>query len=279
MVRIAHPTQMLIISTKLLIILGKCGILSKHCQEVKKHQKREGTKMKRLTLLLCAGLLMFTAFTAMPKDNEIVYNIKPIAKSEMKVIPDALKKQLREASFQVTDKQNKLVCEIWLRKAIEVKELPSEDGADGVTNYSMFPEGAFLGVIRFKQKSTNCRGNTIFPGIYTIRYMLMPEDGDHIGVAAYKDFIMLLPAMIDKGAPTMDRELIIATALKSSEHPHNLALVPLEKKPEKTPVFKIDESNNLALYIKIAKLKAIGTDKTRDVIAGVVLGLPLGNEE
>lgn len=232
--------------------------------------------MTRLTLLLCAGLCVFAAFTAIPEENEIAYNIKPIAKSDMKVIPDALKKQLREASFQITDKQNKLVCEIWFRKAIEVKELPSEDAADGMTNYTMFSEGAFLGVIRFKQKSTNCRGNTIFPGIYTIRYMIMPEDGDHIGVAPYKDFVMLLPAFVDKGEPTMERELIIATALKASEHPHNLALMPVEKNLEKMPVFKIDESNNLVLYMQLAKLQVAGTDKTKDIRAGIVLGLPSG---
>jgi len=235
--------------------------------------------MKRQTLLLCAGLLMFAAFTAIPKDDEIAYSIKPIAKSDMKAIPDVLKKQLHEQSFHITDKGGKLVCEIWLRKAIEVKKLPSEDASDGVTNYSMLPEGVFLGVIIFKQKSTNCRGNTIFPGIYTMRYILIPEDDFHIGIAPHKDFMMLFTAKVDKGESTIESGKIIAMALKSAQHPHNLALVPVEKKPKKMPVFKIDDANNLVLYIKLAKLKAADTGKTKDVVAGVVLGLPLNAED
>jgi len=221
---------------------------------------------------------MFAAFAATPKD-EIAYSVKPTAKSDMKAIPDVLKKQLHEKSFHITDKGNKLACEIWLRKAIEVKKLPSKDASDGVTNYSMLPKGVFLGVIKFKQKSTNCRGNTIFPGIYTMRYILIPEDGYHIGVAPYKGFIMLLPAKVDKGESTIESEKIIAMALKSTQHPHNLAIVPVKKKPKKTPVFKIDDANNLVLYIKLARLKASGTGKTKDVTTGVILGFPSGTRE
>lgn len=44
------------------------------------------------------------------------------------------------------------------------------------------------------------REQRIPPGLYTARYSLHPEDGDHMGVAPSRDFAVLSPAALDKDA-------------------------------------------------------------------------------
>ena len=54
-----------------------------------------------------------------------------------------------------------------------------------------------LGVARFPAKYKDRRGQTIKPGVYTMRYGLFPVNGDHQGVAPQRDFLIPSPAALD----------------------------------------------------------------------------------
>lgn len=56
------------------------------------------------------------------------------------------------------------------------------------------PEGAFLGVVEFPAKGSDFREQSVPPGVYTIRFGLHPEDGNHMGVAPSRDFGLLAQA-------------------------------------------------------------------------------------
>ena len=58
-------------------------------------------------------------------------------------------------------------------------------------------ESALLGVISFPSGGKDFRGQAIKPGFYTMRYELLPEDGNHLGVAPTRDFVLLLAAGAD----------------------------------------------------------------------------------
>ena len=51
-----------------------------------------------------------------------------------------------------------------------------------------------MGVIRFSQPAADFRGQRIPAGFYTLRYELIPNDGNHLGVAPN---LLLVPAASD----------------------------------------------------------------------------------
>ena len=49
----------------------------------------------------------------------------------------------------------------------------------------------------FPKGMSDYRGQAIPPGSYTLRYAMLPQDGNHMGVAPNPDFLLAIPAAID----------------------------------------------------------------------------------
>jgi hypothetical protein len=90
------------------------------------------------------------------------------------------------------------VVTFWMRSAPFEGELASGFGV----RFDNVPEGAFLGVLEFPERGSDFREQSVPPGVYTIRFGLHPEDGNHMGVAPSRDFALLSP---------VDQDLEIAT--------------------------------------------------------------------
>ncbi|HEY3440868.1 MAG TPA: hypothetical protein VGK29_08960 [Paludibaculum sp.] len=112
-----------------------------------------------------------------------------------------------------------VVCEIWL-----VAAAPA--GGTVEQNASLAaPHGALLGVARYPARFADRRGQTIKPGVYTMRYSYFPMNGDHQGVAPQRDFAILSPAATDTDAaakPAFDA--LMDMSRKASGTPHPLVL-------------------------------------------------------
>ena len=106
-------------------------------------------------------------------------------------IPEAT--QALVAAEAVTVKSgDTVVAHFWMRAAAF-----AGDAVDGFgVRYDTIPEGAFLGVVSFPEKGSDFREQSIPSGIYTLRFGLHPENGDHMGVAPSRDFAVLSP--VDK---------------------------------------------------------------------------------
>ena len=93
-------------------------------------------------------------------------------------IPEAT--QALVAAEAVTVKSgDTVVAHFWMRAAAF-----EGDAVDGFgVRYDTIPEGAFLGVVSFPEKGSDFREQSIPSGIYTLRFGLHPENGDHMGVA------------------------------------------------------------------------------------------------
>ena len=115
------------------------------------------------------------------------------------------------------------VMEIWLRKTA-----PSgpKNAADAIALPTV-PMGALLGVIKLEIKGEDRRGQQLQPGLYTIRYVLMPTNGDHLGAAPQRDFAALVPAGDDKdgnATPDLDAVVKMSTKASGTAHPAVLGL-------------------------------------------------------
>jgi len=101
-----------------------------------------------------------------------------------------------EDGVAVKNGAGETVAEYWMRKAPFEGEGTSAFGV----RFDTIPEGAFLGIVRYTEKGSDFREQYIGPGVYTLRYGLHPEDGNHMGVAPSRDFALLSPA--DKDTAT-----------------------------------------------------------------------------
>ena len=131
-------------------------------------------------------------------------------------LPEATRKMI--ASEGVTVKAGDVaVVSFWMRSA-PFEGAPA--GGFGV-RFDNVPEGAFLGVLEFPEKGSDFREQSVPPGVYTIRFGLHPEDGNHMGVAPSRDFALLAPVDQDlEVAKNFDFDGIVELSAKvGNPHP------------------------------------------------------------
>jgi hypothetical protein len=84
-----------------------------------------------------------------------------------------------------------------------VKLLPLAATASAAPEWASVAEGSLVGAVQVSTSFRDVRGRTIKPGVYTLRFGIQPQDGDHLGVSSYRDFLLLSPAAVDQDpAPT-----------------------------------------------------------------------------
>jgi hypothetical protein len=67
-------------------------------------------------------------------------------------------------------------------------------------------EGTLLGAVRVSADFRDIRGRVIKPGTYTLRYGIQPQNGDHLGISPFREFLLLSPAAMDADAPPRGHE-------------------------------------------------------------------------
>jgi hypothetical protein len=117
------------------------------------------------------------------------------------------------------------LCELWLRKSVPAAATP--DTELGVT-FGQIPTGALIGVIQFPADVVDFRQQKIKAGVYTLRYALIPTDGNHMGQAPQRDFLLASPASADADPATLTFEQTVAMSAKTTgtKHPSVWSLGP-----------------------------------------------------
>jgi len=139
-------------------------------------------------------------------------------------ISDAVKNTLETTGYRLTTSDG-FSCEIWLRKSVPAQTKKDIPGA----LYPQFAESTLLGVASFPQPATDYRGEPVKPGAYTLRYALLPNDANHLGVAPNRDFVLLVPAGADANpdaTPKPDELVELSRKATGTRHPAPLSLAP-----------------------------------------------------
>lgn len=132
-----------------------------------------------------------------------------------------MRKSLAPAGSRITLSDNTI--DIWLRA-----QLPTGKPAEG-SGYEGLAESALVGVISFAKDSKDYKGQRIAAGIYTMRYEVQPNNGDHLGTAPTRDFVLLMPASDDADPAavlTYDRMVALSKRASHTNHPLPLNLLP-----------------------------------------------------
>jgi hypothetical protein len=168
----------------------------------------------------------------------------------------------------------RVLCEIWLRKAIPVQ-------ADFTPTESVlypFEIGQLVGVIRFPRKTSDFRNQEIASGVYTLRYGLQPVDGNHVGTSETRDFLLLSPAAEDKDPAKLEPEDLYKFSREASATTHP-AILPMQVispdvADDAAPAMVHDESRELwSVLVKGTMSTGAGDDqKESRLVQFVVVG-------
>ncbi len=195
-------------------------------------------------LFLSLAVLSLTVAAAGQK-----YTVETFAAPAPEELAPAVRESLSHHAVRVLGPKGPF-CDIWLRDPVPVKA-----GAAmqlGIA-YPQLSQGSLLGAIRFHREVTGYRKQRVQPGVYTLRYALHPVDGNHMGVAPQRDFLLLAPADDDRTTEALPYDEVVALSHKvtGTRHPSVWSLVEPEDDPGSLPALIHWEEENLwMLYLK-----------------------------
>lgn len=139
--------------------------------------------------------------------------------------------------------------DIWLAQSLERT-------ADG-PGWSNVDSGTLVGAMRVSGEFKEIRGKAVKPGVYTLRYGLQPQNGDHLGISAFRDFLLLSPAAIDKDPKVLgfDGAVALSKEVIGTAHPASLSLDPPENAPGAVLSAYKNEHGHDGVVLQIGGLK------------------------
>lgn len=139
-------------------------------------------------------------------------------------VPDAVWQVLDPKGYHVVLDDGTVACDIWLRKSVPSSGKKDVEGA----LYPQLASSTLVGVISLSAGATDYRGEPVKAGFYTLRYELLPNDGNHLGVAPNRDFLLLIPAASDPDPNAQfksDALVNLSRGATGTPHPGPLSLV------------------------------------------------------
>jgi hypothetical protein len=99
---------------------------------------------------------------------------------------------------------------------------------DGRASWADVQEGALVGAVSISADFRDIRGRIVKPGVYTLRYGIQPENGDHLGTSPYREFLLLSPSALDTSAAARGHDGTIELSKRTvgGSHPAPWSLDP-----------------------------------------------------
>lgn len=161
-------------------------------------------------------------------------------------VPEPVWKVLDPQGYRVVLDDGSQLCDIWLRKDTPKSSKKESDSA----LYPQLASSTMVGLISFPKAVSDYKGDPVQPGFYSLRYQLLPSDGNHMGVAPNPDFLLVVPIASDPDPNAQFKflELVnVSRKATASQHPGVFSLV----SPADSPLIKDDQDH----WIFTAKLR------------------------
>jgi hypothetical protein len=136
-------------------------------------------------------LFVIGVLSLSPTVLEAAAQAERIGSMTLPAASDGLKQAVEEKGYRAT-LDGGWTAEFWFAKQLKT--------AAKEVSGALYPElsnAEFVGVVNLPKGMIDFRGQTIPAGIYTLRYQLLPQDGNHMGVAPNPDFLLAIPAASD----------------------------------------------------------------------------------
>ena len=138
--------------------------------------------------------------------------------------------------------------DVWLVDKLESSGGPGWSGVES---------GTLVGAMRVSGEFKEIRGKLVKPGVYTLRYGQQPQNGDHLGISMFREFLLLSPAAIDKDAKVLGFDGVVALSKEviGTAHPASLSLDPPEDPPGAALSVYKNELGHDGVVLQIGDLK------------------------
>jgi hypothetical protein len=204
--------------------------------KVERHYSMTNRIRRAFLLVFAFGLLVSARAQAQGYTVEVTNDAPPESLSA------AVRDTLASKGLRVTTPSGPL-CEIWLRKAVPGGTASQELGVV----YPQLQTGTLVGAMVLNADTKDYRRAVVHSGVYTLRYALSPVNGNHQGVAPQRDFLVAIPADVDKDPAALNENQTIEASKKSTStnHPSVWSLVPGEGNASAKPVMTQDTGADL----------------------------------
>ena len=220
--------------------------------------------MKKSLLLLGVALSVQLADHSRAGD----FLAKVADKEPPNQIGESIRNTLQPRAVQVLQ-GDKAVLEIWFRSEVPLKAKPGsvDKAMDAIA------ETTLLGAMSVGNGQRDYKDNEIAAGVYTLRFGLQPQDGDHLGTAEYPYFAVLIPAKNDMQLDGVNSFKAMTKASgkdTASGHPVVLSLRPVSSDSGDLPKLNDPAADHKSVRVKVPA-KA-GDEKTSIVFELVYKG-------
>lgn len=209
-------------------------------------------------------LALLAALSALAQSS---YKVEPAPAPPASALPQALAATLAPKGVRLVNDQGAAVGELWLRNSIPTF---GNSSSSGDVIYGGLTPGSFLGVVHFPDQGADFRGQRIPAGYYTLRYALIPTDGNHLGVSANRDFLLLAPVSADTQldqALGFDALVNLSRKASGTGHPAVLSLDP----PTETKIFPAAVRDDQGHWAVDVQLHGKSGDGEKDFPMAIVL--------
>src|SRR5262245_55726284 len=157
-------------------------------------------------------------------------------------LAEPIRKLLDEQALVVRS-GDEVIMRIWFRTEIPVKA--NEDQIKNGLTYREIPEGTLVGALEFPETFIDYRKQKLPAGIYTLRFAVQPDIGDHTGTTPHPEFCLLCPAPEDKSDEDIEKKKLIELSSKVNEGRHPAVLLLWPNNGKDATVKVIDKSNGV----------------------------------
>jgi hypothetical protein len=170
-------------------------------------------------------------------------------KEPPKDLDASIRAVLQQKAVQLMD-GDKAVWEFWL-----VGELPLQAKPASLAKaLDALKQPALIGAVSVPKAMRDYRDDELAAGIYTMRFALQPQDGNHLGTAEFSYFAALTPAKLDtKPDGIADYKALVKASSKetSTDHPLILSLRPAGAEAGDAPTLQGPASEHKSVRLKI----------------------------
>jgi len=192
-------------------------------------------------------------------------------KTEDAPAPESISKEIRghlDSKVHTISKGDKVLYRFWFTQKVQLSAAPSSPGKA----LDVCVQPSLLGVVEVVEEQRDYRDDELFQNVFTIRYGIRPDDGNHLGTSDYRHFGVLIPVEQDKKLQGISgyKPLVKASSLDTvSDHPVILSLRPVSGGDGNYPALVEPVSHHHALRLEL-KGTTEGSEASHPVLFDIV---------
>lgn len=175
--------------------------------------------------------------------------LKVADKEPPKELDPSIRATLQSKAVQLLD-GDKPAYEFWFCNEIPLQSTP-ESAAKALDTLK---QATLLGAVSIPKARRDYRDDELAAKVYTMRFALQPQDGNHLGTAEFLYFAVLVPAKLDTkpdGITEYKRLVKISSRETSTDHPVILSLRPVSSDTGEFPNLQQPLPDHKTVRVKI----------------------------